>query len=283
MKKRCFKTVVSVMVIICLILSLTVTVFADSTRVVDITKEELTERLWNSLEDEIIDRSLEKTDLFNVFTLSMYHTVYQSFMENYEMPQIGTAEYDDDVSDVGTKFFDYYSEQSIYSKDTEIKVKDNNTIIMSNYDSENKDKRLYWTYDSITDKFIGKDESGKVINSYKRYPVEETATEQMETATQMTDNNVDSSYTERETSTPKTNIAYEDSSGNITVESTSDINAVSPQNSNDGRMVSASPSTETDNTKDSSTTNIILIIIGILIAVGLGIIAYMLKKRKDEN
>ena len=84
-----------------------ITVFADHTRVVDLTKEELYNRLWRGIEDEITDSSQEKTSFFNLFLLSLYHNEYDKFINGYEVF------YDDTVADVGGKFFEYFDTETL--------------------------------------------------------------------------------------------------------------------------------------------------------------------------
>ena len=224
-----------------------ITAFADHTRVVDLTKEELYNRLWRGIEDEITDSSQEKTSFFNLFLLSLYHNEYDRFMNDYEVF------YDDTVADVGGKFFEYFD--TVYSSSLEIELQGSDVAVMSYYDPNNQNQKLYWTYDSSTDKYVAKDGNGKGINSIDRYPVEIAETEQTTVSTQ--------------------------SEQIATVQNHSDGKPVYPKSDT---AESTQPTTETAvaSQNDESTSHTVWIITGILIIAGTGIFLFMLNKRKGH-
>ena len=220
-----------------------ITVFADHTRVVDLTKAELYNRLWRGIEDEITDSSQEKTSFFNLFLLSLYHNEYDKFINGYEVF------YDDTVADVGGKFFEYFD--TVYSSSLEIELQGSDVAVMSHYDPNNSNQKLYWTYDSSNDKYVAKDGNGKGINSIDRYPVEIAETEQTTVSTQ--------------------------SEQIATVQNHSDGKPVYPKSDT---AESTQPTTETAvaSQNDESTSHTVWIITGILIIAG--ILLFMLNKRK---
>ena len=222
-----------------------ITVFADHTRVVDLTKEELYNRLWRGIEDEITDSSQEKTSFFNLFLLSLYHNEYDRFMNDYEVF------YDDTVADVGGKFFEYFD--TVYSSSLEIELQGSDVAVMSHYDPNNPNQKLYWTYDSSTDKYVAKDGNGKGINSIDRYHVEIAETEQ-------TTVSIQSEQIE-------------------TVQNHSDGKPVYPKSDT---AESTQPTTETviASQNDESTSYTVWIITGILIIAGT--LLFMLNKRKGH-
>ena len=235
-----------VFLICCMITAISViTVFADHTRVVDLTKEELYNRLWRGIEDEITDSSQEKTSFFNLFLLSLYHNEYDKFINGYEVF------YDDTVADVGGKFFEYFD--TVYSDSLEIELQGSDVAVMSHYDPSNPNRKLYWTYDSSTDKYVAKDGNGKVITGIDRYPVEIAETEQTTVSTQ--------------------------SEQTTTVQSHSDGKSVYPKSDT---AESTQPTTETAvaGQSDESTFHTVWIITGVLIIAGT--LLFMLNKRKGH-
>ena len=113
--------------------------------------------------------------------------------------------------------------------------------------------KLYWTYDSSTDKYVAKDGNGKGINSIDRYPVEIAETEQTTVSTQ--------------------------SEQTTTVQSHSDGKPVYPKSDT---AESTQPTTETAvaSQNDESTSHTVWIITGILIIAGT--LLFMLNKRKGH-
>ena len=222
-----------------------ITVFADHTRVVDLTKAELYNRLWRGIEDEITDSSQEKTSFFNLFLLSLYHNEYDKFINGYEVF------YDDTVADVGGKFFEYFD--TVYSDSLEIELQGSDVAVMSHYDPSNPNRKLYWTYDSSTDKYVAKDGNGKVITGIDRYPVEIAETEQTTVSTQ--------------------------SEQIAPVQSHSDGKPVYPKSDT---AESTQPTTETAvaGQSDESTFHTVWIITGVLIIAGT--LLFMLNKRKGH-
>ena len=222
-----------------------ITVFADHTRVVDLTKAELYNRLWRGIEDEITDSSQEKTSFFNLFLLSLYHNEYDRFMNDYEVF------YDDTVADVGGKFFEYFD--TVYSSSLEIELQGSDVAVMSHYDPNNSNQKLYWTYDSSTDKYVAKDGNGKGINSIERYPVGIAETEQTNVSTQSEQIATVQNHSDGKPVYPKSDIAK-----------------------------STQPTTETAvaSQNDESTSYTVWIITGVLIIAGT--LLFMLNKRKGH-
>ena len=235
-----------VFLICCMITAISViTVFADHTRVVDLTKAELYNRLWRGIEDEITDSSQEKTSFFNLFLLSLYHNEYDRFMNDYEVF------YDDTVADVGGKFFEYFD--TVYSSSLEIELQGSDVAVMSHYDPNNPNQKLYWTYDSSNDKYVAKDGNGKVITRIDRYPVEIAETEQTTVSIQSEQIETVQNHSDGKPVYPKSDIAK-----------------------------STQPTTETAvaSQNDESTSYTVWIITGVLIIAGT--LLFMLNKRKGH-
>lgn len=167
---KIFQKIISVLTTLCIGLSLSaITVFADHTRVVDLNEDELYDRVWNSIVSSVFDissikRSTANGDQYDTLIMSIYYKEYQTFMLNYE------PFYDDDISDVHSKFINYFD--TVYNNDTQIELEND---IMVQYNTENPNEKSYWTYDQNQDRYVCKDTNGKLLKSIPKYHLDDEA------------------------------------------------------------------------------------------------------------
>lgn len=141
---------------------------------------------------------------------------------------------------------------------------------------------LLWTYDKNSDKYICKNENGKVVNSVAKYHIE-NKTSSSDTASTSSNSLTSSSQTSSMTDNKPDVASYSATTGSPKMESALTASGDDTHTTNE----SVGPDTQevvfADNSNSPSTTQIILIVIGVLIIAGIIVIIIMLNKKKKEE
>lgn len=147
------------------------------------------------------------------------------------------------------------------------------------YEDGNASNILLWTYDKNSDKYICKNENGKVVNSVAKYHLKNESSSS-ETASNASNSLTSSSQTSSMTDNKPDTASYTDSPKmESALTSSSDDTPTTTE--------SVGPDTQevvfADDSSNPSTTQIILIVIGVLIIAGIIVIIVMLNKKKKEE
>lgn len=141
---------------------------------------------------------------------------------------------------------------------------------------------LLWTYDKNSDKYICKNENGKVVNSVAKYHLE-NETSSSKTASTSSDSSTNSSQTSSMTDNKPDTASYSATTGSPKMESALTASGDDTPTTTE----SVGPDTQevvfADDSSNPSTTQIILIVIGVLIIAGIIVIIVMLNKKKKEE
>lgn len=316
--KTTMKKIVSVLLSFVTVMSVSsITAFATEynrwTQAKYLTKDELFESTWESVLSS--NGTYEESLTGNTLYLSYSYQELKHFVNDFKVPE----DRDFEVQDMPDAFDDYMDEKLKdivivpYSDEVAQYVKskpnakieysfDNNKKRYTVYDNPswscyvdltdnymqyktgNAANILLWTYDESSDKYICKNENGKVVNSVAKYHLKnetsssETASTSSNSSTNssqtspMTDNKPDTASYSATTSSPQMENALT-ASGDDTPTTTSE----EPKPEEPGVTVMAD-----DVSNSPSTTQIILIVIGVLIIAGIIVIIVMLNKKKKE-
>ena len=159
------------------------------------------------------------------------------------------------------------------------------------YPKNNVSDQTFWTYDEGKDNYVGKDKNGKLVKSIPKYHLED---EESVTSQKSDTNKTDSDSLinkneddELNTRTPdiedESTVSDEESITDGKAEQEGAVAADIQSDTVSSEPDKAGEAAEQSNGGNAAVTTV-LVIIGILIAVGLGIIAYMMiKKRKSED
>lgn len=147
------------------------------------------------------------------------------------------------------------------------------------YEDGNASNILLWTYDKNSDKYICKNENGKVVNSVAKYHLKNESSSS-ETSSNASNSLTSSSQTSSMTDNKPDTASYTDSPKmESALTSSSDDTPTTTE--------SVGPDTQevvfADDSSNPSTTQIILIVIGVLIIAGIIVIIVMLNKKKKEE
>ncbi len=147
------------------------------------------------------------------------------------------------------------------------------------YEDGNASNILLWTYDKNSDKYICKNQNGKVVNSVAKYHLKNESSSS-ETASNASNSLTSSSQTSSMTDNKPDTASYTDSP-KMESALTSSIDDTPTTTESVG------PDTQevvfADDSSNPSTTQIILIVIGVLIIAGIIVIIIMLNKKKKEE
>lgn len=146
------------------------------------------------------------------------------------------------------------------------------------------DAQIYcwWTYDKNSDKYICKNENGKVVNSVAKYHLE-NETSSSKTASTSSDSSTNSSQTSSMTDNKPDTASY----SLLQVVPKGKCLTASGDRYSYNNWICPGPDTQevvfADDSSNPSTTQIILIVIGVLIIAGIIVIIVMLNKKKKEE
>lgn len=299
---KIFKKLVGLIVALSICLSASVmTVFSAYYRLYGKTNEEKTKYVWERLVQRLSFGTAKDT-----FSISFTYDNLKEFISTLEIPNSNYSEVDA-VQD----FLEWRNDK--YKNQTMEEYGDG----YIQYDKENPDEKLYWSYVSNTDEWVCKDENGKTVRTVDVYHSDnETSstttsskpTEQSSTVS-TTSNSGGTVSAEPQPDYPGSTPAMPDSPGSTNTEvSSSPVDEPATESPDSNTEVSSSPADvpATDSTvSDSPATEeavadqtvsaeevepnnnnamqTVLIIIGILIIAGIIVIIVMLNKRKRED
>lgn len=150
------------------------------------------------------------------------------------------------------------------------------------YSDDNVSDILFWAYDEATNKYICKNENGKVVNSVTKYHLK-NETSSSETASTSSNSSTNSSQTSSMTDNKPDTASYSATTGSPKMESALTASGDDTPTTTE----SVGPDTQevvfADDSSNPSTTQIILIVIGVLIIAGIIVIIIMLNKKKKEE
>lgn len=221
-------------------------------RIFNFTDEELLEEVWElELWSNFSEDDLATEQIFLV-SVARYELVH--FMEDYE-----PMNEDVTVSDVSRDFNDYYSEK--YDA-IAFELDENNNYY--EYNTDNPDDKIYYSYNETTDQYIGRGTDEKIIRTYSKY------------------------HYEGESLT-----SYETDSSSLSAEQSDDYNYSHNSDSSSGLVSYAGTATAVEATTEqhieiqsdasmSSTQIVILVVLGILIAIGAVVAIVMAIKKRDK-
>lgn len=154
--------------------------------------------------------------------------------------------------------------------------------IYMQYSDDNVSDILFWAYDEATNKYICKNENGKVVNSVTKYHLK-NETSSSETASTSSNSSTNSSQTSSMTDNKPDTASYSATTGSPKMESALTASGDDTPTTTE----SVGPDTQevvfADDSSNPSTTQIILIVIGVLIIAGIIVIIIMLNKKKKEE
>ncbi|MDD6489475.1 MAG: hypothetical protein PUG48_06660 [Clostridia bacterium] len=314
--KQIFKKMICVLMALCLTVSLlSTTAFAlkynRNEQIKYLSEQEKYDYIWKSFtygQEYEISKCKERDDFL---TLSIARAELKSFVSTLDISPHSSTDYT--VSMASGDFTEYlhkkygnimpYSEEVIkymkshpdadlewtYNHDKDNYTVDDNpfwdctveyTGIYMQYSDNDVSKILIWTYDKNSDKYICKDQNGKIVNSVAKYHID------TETPSSLNSDN-SKNTTEYSAVSSTTETAYADISGNVEsiyVYTDSTVSAL-PETTEPYTAAAAeetqieSWAVEVTDNNGVNVQNIILIVLGVLIIVGIIVIIVMLKKK----
>lgn len=279
------KKILCIVMIVAIFSSISMTAFADHTRVVDLDEKQLYEHMMKVVVSETVDMNEVKKDtsVFNTFTISFLSSEIKDFIHQYE------PEYEDDITDAQDKFYSYIDDIQEKEQKSRPEISDNTIIEYTN------ERKSFWTYDESKDSYVCKDENGKLLKSIPKYHLDDEESSSTQTSSSVSNENSSSNDNNTAKSDSDTVSAVSGNDSKIDSQSVGSAeistDTVSPK---DDVAVSAEveedPKEEStdeflpDVANSNNTQQILLIIIGVLILAGIVVIIVMLiKKKKLES
>lgn len=254
--------------ILCLLFTQVLTVSANTyseysgKRIISITEEQLFNSIWEyQLYVTIPDEELETGE---TVVASVKHYELKKFLSDYE-----PINRDVTVSDVSNDFTEWLDDK--YSKaGTTIEKDDNNNYY--EYKIDNPDEKFYYSYDEATDQYICKDTDGKIMKTYPKYHYEP-------------EDSASSSVTDSNSSSAKPNNGgnYNNSQSSAYAEAETTI--VEAETAIVEAEIATAEQDATIQTDDgmSGTQITILIVLGVLVAIGAVVVVVMIIKKRDKD
>lgn len=179
---------------------------------------------------------------------------------------------------------DGYMEYICYDKSMQVdSYTSKDTKDYMQYSNNDISNLLLWTYDKNSDKYICKNENGKVVNSVIKYHIEGETSSSETTASTSSNSLTSSSQTSSMTDNKPDTASYSATTGSPKMESALTASGDDTPTTTE----SVGPDTQevvfADDSSNPSTTQIILIVIGVLIIAGIIVIIIMLNKKKKEE
>lgn len=256
---KIIKNFISVIAVACVLASVSLTAFANHTRVVDLTDEEVFNQTWENVVDNDFDmnnirNAVANGDKYATLPISIYYSAYKSFMSDYNARSYD-SKYDDDITDVRDEYIDYFEKKFDVNSQMEL---ENGIMVQTSADT-----KMYWIYDDAKDSFICKNSKMELVKTIDNYPIESNTS------------------TSQQSSNP--NEQGTSNSTNSSAISGGDTSAVTRATEGNTEVVTAANQSASTESNNVSAIQILLVIVGILIIIGIIVIIVMLKRRNNEE
>lgn len=252
--------------VLCLLLTQMLTVSAvtysenSGKRIFNFTDEELLEEVWelelwsNYSEDDLLSNK--------IFLVSITRSELVEFMRDYE-----PINRDVTVGDVSREFNDYILEK--YDA-IEFDVDENNNYY--EYNTDNPDEKIYYSYDEATDQYVGRGADEKIVKTYSKYHYEgesltyAEADSSSSSAEQSDVGDYNESYSSASSGSSSSSVSYAEAEV-----ATAIVEATTEQ-----------PTEVQSDSGMSSTQIVILVVLGVFVAIGAVIAIVMVIKKRDK-
>ncbi len=321
------RIIAAVMVAAMCLTTLVTTAFAAGTKLYGLTKDEVFDAIWDELTYSVmgLEASLMYDELKQfVSELEITSLDYDAAQGNHDFKEWYSKKHENmKISTYNKTVIDYLKEHpnadlTWSGTSSEYSVSDKNILVYKGsksiddpymqYDPENIDDLIIWTYDSDKEQFIGKDESGKLVKKVtaysKPYGYRETSnTSKQEESLNSEVSEIETTSTDQE-SEPEEMIVAESKASVVTTESNTKTSAVEDQPDSPVHVVEESAAadtsavtnskgntepvtaeasedspTEEENSNNDNSTTTIIIICGVVIA---GVFAFLIIRQKKK-